>query len=128
QVLDALSARGVRLVAAFGAYGPQRDQAISRSKIVLNLHQFDISQLEQLRISYLLNNRCFVLSESPPSDLYRDGVAFSDYEKIVDCCISYLRAEMDAERARVAEAGYAKLKQIPTLASIRSALEPFDAG
>lgn len=126
-VFEALSARGVRFVAAFGAYGSQRDQAISRSKIVLNLHQFDISQLEQLRISYLLNNRCFVLSESPQSDLYRDGVIFSDYEKIADCCVSYLQPNMDAERARIAEAGYANLKEIPTLATIRSALEQFEA-
>jgi len=121
-VLDALAAR-VRLKVIFGVYGGERDQTIARSKIVLNLHQFDTSQLEQVRISYLLNNRCFVISESSEGNPYQDGLVFSDYDKIADCCTSYLRPEMDSERARVAEAGYVKLREIPMISNIRSELE-----
>jgi hypothetical protein len=125
RIFDDLLARGVRFVSVFGAYGPQRDQLIARSKIVLNLHQFDISALEQLRISYLLNNRCFVLSESPPSELYGEGVVFSDYGSITECCVSYLQPGMEPQRTRIAEVGYAGLKAIPTLQHLRSAIEQF---
>jgi len=121
-VLDALAAR-VRLEVIFGAYGRERDQAIARSKIVLNLHQFDTSQLEQVRLSYLLNNHCFVISESSGSNPYGDGVVFSDYDRIVESCISHLRPEMDLARAGIADAGYGKLQEIPMVANIRSALE-----
>ncbi len=125
KVLDALAARA-RLQVLFASYGEHRDQAIARSKIVLNVHQFDTSQLEQVRLSYLLNNRCFVVSESSEGNPYSDGVVFSDYDKIVDCCISYLRPEMDAERARIAEAGYARLREIPIVANIRAELEQLE--
>jgi hypothetical protein len=121
-ILDALAAR-VRVVSNFGIYGAARDHAIARSKIILNLHQFDISQLEQVRVSYLLNNRCFVISESSEGNPYQDGLVFSEYDNIVDCCVSYLRPEMDSERARFADAGYLKLREIPMVANIRSELE-----
>jgi hypothetical protein len=123
RILDALADRGVRVKAAFGLYGPQRDQYIARSKIVLNLHQFATTQLEQVRISYLLNNRCFVISESAEDNPYRDAVIFADYDKIVDCCISYLRPESDAARARIAETGYANLQAIPFQANIQAAMK-----
>jgi hypothetical protein len=96
---------------------------IARSKIILNLHQFDTTQLEQVRISYLLNNRCFVISESAEDNPYQDGVIFSDYDKIVDCCLSYLRSQADAARADVAERGYARLQAIPFLASLQAAMK-----
>jgi hypothetical protein len=117
-VLGALDAR-VRLEVIFGRYGRERDQTIARSKIVLNLHQFDTSQFEQVRVSYLLNNRCFVVSESSEGNPYQDGLVFSNYDKIMDCCISYLRSEMDSERARIAHAGYLKLREIPMVENIR---------
>lgn len=123
QILDALRARGVRVEAVFRAYGQPRDQAIARSKIVLNLHKFDHSELEQVRISYLLNNRCFVISEPAPGNPWGDGVVFSDYDKLVDCCVNYLRPEMAARRSQIAETGYANLKSLPMAAGMRSALD-----
>lgn len=122
RVVELLRARGVGVEAVTG-YGPQRDAAIARSKIVLNLHQFETTQLEQVRISYLLNNRCFVVSESAQSNPYGEGVFFSNYDNIVDCCIGYLRSEMESRRAEIADAGYAILKAIPTVTRLRTALK-----
>ncbi len=121
--------RRVNVQALFSVYGSARDEMIARSKIVLNLHQFETSQLEEPRISYLLNNRCFVLSETADHNPYGDGVIFSDYDKLVDCGLSYLEPNMELERNRVANAGYAALKRIPTTERIRSALEEmYDIG
>jgi hypothetical protein len=122
HVVETLRDRGAGIETVTG-YGPRRDEAIARSKIVLNLHQFETTQLEQVRLSYLLNNRCFVVSESAESNPYGDGVLFSEYDHIVDCCISYLRPEMESRRAEVADAGYASLKAIPTVAGVRTALQ-----
>jgi hypothetical protein len=124
-VLEGLQARGIRLAVLFGAYGRTRDLAIGRSKIILNLHQFDTAQLEQVRLSYLLNNRCFVVSEKAEGNPYGEGVVFRDYDGLIETCEHYLRPDMEAERARIAEAGYASLKAISTLTCLRAALERF---
>ena len=47
----------------FGDYGEARDRWIARSRVVLNIHFYDMKVAEQVRLSYLLNNECFVLSE-----------------------------------------------------------------
>ncbi len=121
-VLESLSSR-CQLRVGFGAYGNDRDQVIARSKIVLNLHQFETAQLEQVRISYLLNNRCFVVSEISENNPYSDGLVFRNYDQIAECCLEYLQPEMEAERTRIAEIGYEKLREIPMVENIRAELE-----
>jgi hypothetical protein len=125
RVLQELQDRGHRVQALFGVYGPARDQLIGRSKIVLNLHQFETSQLEQVRIAYLLNNRCFVVSEAADCNPYGNGVVFCAREQLADCCASFLRPGMEAERERIARTGYANLKALPMKERLRSALEAF---
>ena len=125
RILEEMKGRGLRVQALWGVYGPARDQLIGRSKIVLNLHQFETSQLEQVRIAYLLNNRRFVISEVADCNPYGDGVVFCAREQLADCCASYLRPGMEAERERVARTGYANLKALPMNECLRSALEGF---
>jgi hypothetical protein len=122
-VLEALQARGVRVKVLFGCYGAARDREISRAKIVLNLHQFATPHLEELRLSYLLNNRCFVISETCDRDPYEGGVVFRDYPQIVESCVSYLAPGRDEDRERIATAGHAALRRISTVEAIRSALQ-----
>ncbi|HEY2786789.1 MAG TPA: hypothetical protein VGJ05_17645, partial [Fimbriiglobus sp.] len=122
RVLNELSRRGHAVRTLFGSYGPSRDRFIARAKIVLNVHQFATAPLEQVRISYLLNNRGFVISERSDDTPYADGVAFCDYAELVDCCESYLRPGMTAERERVASAGFATLRNVPSISCVRSAL------
>ena len=40
-VLEALAAAGLRVEVLFGVYGEERDRAIARAKIVLNMHFYD---------------------------------------------------------------------------------------
>ena len=108
-IIDQLRARGLNVVAAFGVYGLRRDRMIARAKIVLNVHYYESKVLEVVRLSYLLANRCFVVSEKgsdPDTEkYYRDGVAFADYDALTDTCLSYL--ERPDERLRIAERGLA---------------------
>jgi hypothetical protein len=65
-VLNELRASGLNVKTLLGVYGAERDAWIARSKIVLNLHAYESGIFEQVRVSYLLNNGCPVVSE--PSD------------------------------------------------------------
>jgi len=125
RILEQFKNRGAQVFGVFRAYGPERDKLIARSKIILNLHQFDLPHLEEVRISYLLNNHCFVLSEMSDYDPYGEGVVFCEYEDIVDRGLSYLQPNMKAERERIAEAGYATLQKMPTTERMRAALEDY---
>ncbi len=122
HVLERLRERGIDVRVLFGAYGPARDREIARAKIVLNMHQFETAQLEQIRLAYLLNNRCFVVSETADGNPYGEGLVFCDYDRLADCCADYLRPGMEAERERIALAGHAALQVVPTLDAIRDAL------
>jgi hypothetical protein len=118
-----LERRGVKALHAFRAYGPTRDGLIARSRIVLNLHQFAISPLEQLRIAYLLNNRCFVISETADFNPYGEGVVFCPYEQVPERCVEFLAPGREADREQIALRGYERLQAIPMRESIRTALD-----
>jgi hypothetical protein len=108
-VLQALHERGAHVVPLFGVYGAERDALIARSKIILNVHLYDAKVFEIVRVSYLLANRCFVVSETgsdPEGERpYAGGVAFADYASLADTCWRYL-ADGD-ERRRIAARGFA---------------------
>ncbi|MBI5115349.1 hypothetical protein HZA56_02645 [Candidatus Poribacteria bacterium] len=86
----------------FGQYGKQRDALISRSRIVLNVHYYGMRIFEAPRISYLLNNACFVVSETSPVNPY-DAVelCMAPYDKIVETCYFYLSHMDEIERVRI---------------------------
>lgn len=113
QVLNALRARGVNVQTIFGVYGQERDALIARSKIVLNMHFYEAKVFEIVRVSYLLANRRFVISErgcDPAEEgIFAPGVIFADYDQLVDTCLEYLARP--AERKQVAEAGFQLMVQ-----------------
>ncbi|WP_306524135.1 glycosyltransferase [Dokdonella sp.] len=90
HILEALQATGLRVHAAFGVYGRKRDALISRAKVVLNLHFYESSILEMVRLSYLWANRKAVVAECrPETDLEAglEGAArFVPYEQLVAAC------------------------------------------
>jgi len=118
QILKGLEAAGIQTQVLFGAYGSTRDREFASAKIVLNLHQFETAQLEQVRISYLLNNHCFVISERADCDPYGGGVIFSDYDQLVSCCQQYLEYPQSA-RDRIAVLGYQNLRKVPMLEAMQ---------
>jgi hypothetical protein len=113
-VLRALERQGARVVAIYGSYGPERDSVIARAKIVLNIHFHPAKVFEIVRVSYLLANRCFVVSETGSDagieNAFAGGVAFADYDRLVDTCLAYLRDPVG--RRQVAARGFAIMSSL----------------
>lgn len=65
----------LRFLHAYGVFGPELDDLIARSKVVLNLHAFEpYHRQEQVRIFYpLINGRC-VLSEKSQLNYFGDCI------------------------------------------------------
>lgn len=130
EVLHDLDRRGVRVHHAFGVYGAARDMLISQSKVVLNLHHFDAKVFEIVRVSYLLANGCFVVSETGgDTELeapYRECLAFADYDELVDVCERFM-ANTQA-RAAVAERGRDTMRSRPQAELLRRAFSEQTTG
>jgi acetyltransferase-like isoleucine patch superfamily enzyme/SAM-dependent methyltransferase len=124
-VLEALREKGLNVVELFGEYGAERDRAIGRAKIVLNIHMYEAQIFEIVRVSYLLANHKFVLSESSPDDpdaeSFKDGVAFADCDQIVEACLGFLTNPQ--ERQRIAEEGFQMMTQRPETVFLQEALQ-----
>lgn len=92
KVVDELKARkGLRTEVLFGVYGKERDKVIANSRIVLNVHFYNARIFEAVRISYLLNNTCCVVTEDSPVNPYPEVRLCSvPYENITSTCIELL--------------------------------------
>jgi hypothetical protein len=82
---------GLRTEFLSGVYHSERDQAIARARIVLNLHSCDECIFESVRVTHLWNNRVFVISEKPGRYPY-PGVplAVAPHERLPQACAGYL--------------------------------------
>lgn len=110
-VIEQLKRSGLKVHAAFGVYGPARDDLISRSKVVLNLHYYDTSIFELVRVSYLLANRRAVVAECHDGteidpDIV-DAVCLARYEDLGAKC-AMLVAD-DQARDELAQRGFSKM-------------------
>ena len=105
ELLEDLSEKaGVKVLQ--GVFGAERDEMIGRSKIVLNMHYYPTRILESVRISYLLNNRSFVISEDAADNPYDEvELVTAPYEKLIHRCHYFLRrpAELEAIREKTSE-------------------------
>jgi hypothetical protein len=83
---------GIKCSAVFGVYGPQLYNLIARSKIILNVHFYSKMIFEAVRISFLLNNHCFVISEDSTDYPYQKiELPLVPYDTIIDTCYYYLK-------------------------------------
>lgn len=124
HVLQQLKAAGIDVQAHFGLYGAARDALIGRARILLNLHFHEAKVFEIVRVSYLLANRRFVVSETghatEDETPFANAVAFAAYEDLVETCRHYL-ARPD-ERTRIAAAGFDVMRARPMEVFLREAL------
>ena len=98
KVLEELGRRGVRAEALFGVFMEERDRYVARSKIVLNVHYYPMKILETVRVSYLLNNGAFVVSEESDDNPYREcGLVSVPYERLADTCVRFLEHPEERE-------------------------------
>lgn len=119
-VLDALKER-CRVKIVFGVYGEKRDRLIARSKIVLNVHHSSVALMEQPRVSYLLNNRRFVVAEESVDSPYGNAVAMVPYADLAETCLRYL--DDPVGRETWAARGYDWLRARPMTDNLRPLLE-----
>jgi hypothetical protein len=111
EILEALGQTGAKVGLANGLYGAERDAVIARAKILLNIHGWDrLATLETIRLSHLLANRCFIISESGDHDPYDGGVIYADYPALIQTCLGWLDRPA-SERDAVVERGYSALRR-----------------
>lgn len=124
RILDGLKDRGLRVTHLSGVFGAERDACIARSKIVLNLHQYDTKILEMIRIHYLMNNSKVVLTQydndSVGGEAYKAGLVLAPYDQLVDRAVELLQS---SEELKYHEgAALATLQKIKAQESMRETL------
>jgi hypothetical protein len=107
-------------VNVFGVYGKERDKLIARSKIILNIHHNKSEIMQQVRIFYLLINKCFVISEDCTWNPYGDGIITVPYDQLVEQTLSWLKK--DKERELIAAKGFEKIQTINSCELIKNSL------
>ncbi|MBF0214332.1 MAG: hypothetical protein HQM00_12370 [Magnetococcales bacterium] len=126
RVLHALEQQGVAVQMLFGQYGARRDEAISRAKLILNIHYYDTKIFEIARISYLLTNAKAVVTEMDAETRIdpelRDGLLAVPYEGLVEACMSLLHD--DTRRHALGRTGQQRFAQRPETEILRRALTP----
>ena len=115
-----------RLRTLFGVYGQARDHWIARSRVVLNIHFYEMKVSEQVRVSYLLNNECFVISEESDRDAFAGGMVTGTHENLTGLCERYL-ADVGA-RKMVAAQGLELIRQRPMVGYLERLLETLPPG
>ena len=115
KILIKLVEAGLNVKHLFGVYGAQRDEYISRAKIILNCHHFNAKIFEIVRVHYLVNNNIPVISElhhdtkiEPFWKSIINGVAI---ENIADECKRL--AKDDIKRLEYSEIAFKNFQAIP---------------
>jgi hypothetical protein len=110
-VLEQLSRdTSITIRSLFDVYGKDRDECIARSRIILNIHFYDTRILEAVRISYLLNNRRFVVSELSEINPYPAvHIPMFEYMDLADACRDFLKNKEDIDS--VCQANYQEFKE-----------------
>jgi hypothetical protein len=94
EVINKLKSFGINVSVVFGVYGQQRDELIARSKIILNIHRYDLKIFEIVRVFYLMANSKAVVSEiaadSDINQIYVGGFYSARYDSIADSCIDLI--------------------------------------
>jgi hypothetical protein len=125
HILQSLKAHGVKVEAVFGLYGKERDRLIARSKIVLNIHFYEAKVFEVVRISYLLANQRFVISErggNPVEEAgFSSGVIFANYDNLVKICLDFLSRPED--RKYIAQEGFKLMSQRSEIDYLKNVIE-----
>lgn len=126
KVIEALKESGLNVVSLFGVYGSKRDEYIARAKIILNIHFYEAKLFEIVRISYLLANKKFIISEHGSNNglenSFEGGIVFSKIEDMVENCYKYLKEEN--LRKEIAQKGYELFKKYSQTQFLEQAINP----
>lgn len=84
------------------------DEYISRSKIVLNIHYYEMDVQEQVRIFYLLCNGCCVISEFNTINNFGNFIFNVNRDKIVETVLSQLNNDNYKNMMNLVKTGWMK--------------------
>jgi hypothetical protein len=115
QIAGLCSVRHLQFV-----YGPDRDAWISRAKLVVNIHFYEAKVAEQVRVSYLLNNRRCVVSETSQWDPLADLCVTAPYEHLAQTCIDLVKNAL--RRLEIARSAFERFRQRPMTEYLRQVL------
>jgi hypothetical protein len=107
-------------IADGGLWGEDRINLLKRAKAVINIHYYgEDSPLEMARLSVLLANKCFIISEiggEPGLDKkLGKGVVFGKYDELFKLCKKYLVPDMVLKRNEIAREGFRVFSEKPYL-------------
>jgi len=112
-LLQKIADLGIKVRYLFGVYGQKRDEIISKTKLMLNIHYHDQGSLEHVRIFYYLINQKPVLSES--SDIldenidWSNAISLTSYDNLPYKALALLQNEK--ELTNFANNGYTFIKK-----------------
>jgi hypothetical protein len=122
KIIAELCMRHLNVAALSDVFGTERDIFIGQAKVVLNMHYYTPGIFEIARVSYLLANRKYVVSEWSADVPYglKDAVDFTDYPELAEYCA--LRCEDTYHREAQAENGFELFKLFDERDILRKAL------
>lgn len=121
-LIERLRAAGVQVFTIFGVYGEELHRHLRRARIILNVHGDPaMNVLETVRLSFLLANRCCVVSETGDHNPYGEGVAFADYDQLVEACIAHLAYPEKCEA--LAAEGYLAVRRSDLVNDLRRVID-----
>ncbi len=114
-IINDLKTAGLKVHTVRGVYGSDRDELISRAKLVLNHHYYQSQIFEIIRVFYLLTNSIAVVGEVNPNSsidpIYLDGIFPSPYENLTSACIQLIQD--DALRKQLENKAFETISQYP---------------
>jgi hypothetical protein len=112
-ILEGLIRKGLRIEFLSDAYREERDRYIARAKVVLNMHYYEASIFEIVRVSWLLANEKAVVAECGDATTLepdiQEAVRTAPYDNLIEACAE-LVANAD-ERAKLARRGFTIFSQ-----------------
>jgi len=104
EALNRINASGLKLHNCFGVYGNKRDDLISQSKLVLNIHSDEIGVFEIVRAHYLFNNSVALLSEVNSTTnidpMYANYLIGASYDHLLEACKELLNDPQELAELR----------------------------
>jgi hypothetical protein len=103
---------GLKTVFVCGLYGKERDELISRSKLIVNINLYASKIFEIVRVSYLFANRKAVVADIEPETFIEDdiraGICVAAPSRLVEECDDLVNNE--SRRRAIEEAGFEAIR------------------
>jgi hypothetical protein len=128
KIIKDLQKLGLKVKVLYNVYGSERNRFIERAKIIININWNEQTILPEHRLSFLLNNECFIISEKPASEIpksYQEGIVFCTYEELVTYCLFYLKPENLANTRVLAHKGYDNFSKNKMVDNLKRSLKAF---